>query len=147
MGPRSFPDLVLSRLRARPSVASVVAIGHYHVLNGGPIRTALAGLEALAEMPCDWAVAILDQVITSPSRKLVVRRQAVSTLRFLLLEGIDRGYEGVTEQAVSRQANALQQALGRNSDLGPTACQVLDDLCDHLNRAIEEGLLGVLPEV
>ena len=69
-------EIIIDNLRRRPSVASAIAIGHYHVLNGAPFAAALKGLHALEEMPCDWTVTILDHTITDSTRRPIVRQPA-----------------------------------------------------------------------
>lgn len=59
--------IVLEGLCGNPSVASAVAIGHFHVLNGTPVSTALEAFDALEEMLCDWTVAILDRALSNPT--------------------------------------------------------------------------------
>lgn len=165
MGARPDQDLILDHLQRRPSVASVVAIGHHHVLGGAPLSVVLHGLQALEEMPCDWTVAILDQTATDSTRLPLIRRSALAVVRRLLLKAVAGGYRGTSEQQVvnmarrarrdlraSREADA-REAGPTAGEAGPTRCagagaaRTIDDLCGHLAQAVAEGFLGELAQV
>lgn len=140
MDAKSDREMILDHLQRRPSVASAIAIGHYHVLNGAPLAAALKGLTALEEMPCDWTVAILDHTITDSTRRPIVRQRALSVVRRLLLKASCHGYDGLTQSEIdgeSRRARDLLHAPHDPSDLE----QVTDDLCSHLAQAVSDGFL------
>ena len=136
--------MILQNLRARPSVASAIAIGHFHVLNGAPISIALEGLDAMAEMPCDWTVAILERVMRDPTRRPVVRRRAVSKVRSLLFEAVNRGYSRVSRGQIRDMARDACRAVEVNGS-DEEDVPVIDDLCSHLDQAIVDGLFDTIP--
>jgi hypothetical protein len=138
---------VLQSLLRSPSRASAAAIGQNYVLNGVSPPLRMLGVDALAQMPCDWVVAILEEVILDPARGYDVRRHAILTLGDLLRTAIRKGYEGVNLDQCERWTRAADRGLTRQCVRGaPGEIPAIEDLCGHLGQAVADGYLGQLPD-
>jgi hypothetical protein len=138
---------ILESLLRSPSRASAAAIGCHYVLNGVPPGLQLMGVNALARMPCDWAVAILEEAINDPTREYHVRRHAIRELGDLLCTAIGHGYANITRRQCSRLARAADRELTRQCAQGQNReIRAVEELCSHLSQALADGCLGQVPD-
>ena len=145
----SFPTAlpILDALRNLPSRASAAAIGHHFVLNGGPPTLRIAGIDALAEMICDWSVAILEEAINDSTRADKVRSYALATVGKLLSTAIARGYGAVTKEECHQWMEEAQAEMtAHNGKSHPLEFGPVVELCSHLSQAVADGLYGQLPD-
>ena len=143
----TMPLLILDSLRSRPSRASAAAIGHRFVLNGAPRALNLLGIDALAEMICDWSVALLEEAVNDPSRAFGTRQYAISKLGELLSTAIDRGYSHATREDGHRLVIPAKAELEARKDESPfREIQAVEDLCNHVSQAVAEGIFEQLPD-
>jgi hypothetical protein len=118
---------ILRYLREHPSVASAVAIGHYHILNGAPMEVALRGVKALGDMPCEWAAVLLDQTVINHELPSKVRERALFVIRRLLLRAIEHGYQQLSSGHVNAAVTAIRQML-----YDPKSSALLDERVQEL---------------
>ncbi len=147
MNPHGIDRAVFDALRHRPSRAAVAAIGQRFVLNGAPPALATLGLEVVSEMICDWSVPILEEAVNDPKRVIAVRRVAVDKLGELMLKAVRRGYSGISERrcrSLVEQAQAELRVQEREGGFGRIPS--VEELCDHLSRAVAGGVFGMLPD-
>lgn len=139
---------VLDSLCRLPSRASAAAIGHGFVLNdwSGP-EFAMIGLDALSEMVCDWSVAIFEETINQTTLNRAVRRYALRKLHALVALAVDRDYQRISKEScceLVKQAEAEMEAQENGCPFKDI--QAVEDLCNHLNEAIEGGVFERLPD-
>ncbi len=147
MNPSPIDRSVLDALKNQPSRASAAAIGQNFVLNGAPPSAGILGLDILADMMCDWSVAILEEAIADPTRSSRVRRHAITKLREALTKAIRRGYPAISEACCWSLASQAMLALQEQNRQGcPDQLPGVEDLCDHLSQAVEQGYFASLPD-
>src|SRR5512146_2131814 len=145
--PTGTQACVFHSLLRSPSRASAAAIGQQYVLRGASPALRMLGIDALAQMPCDWSVAILEQAIYDPSRGYNVRRHAIHKLRDLLSTAICDGYAPVSADRCQQWAQAAGRELMRQCIQGGMGENpAIEELCSHLSQAIADGHLGHLPD-
>jgi hypothetical protein len=145
--PTSTHVCVLHSLLRSPSRASAAAIGQRYVLSGPSPALQLLGIDALAQMPCDWAIAILEEAACDPSQAYDVRHQAIVKLQDLLNTAVRGGYPAVTPGQCHRWAGAADRELNRPQiQEGPDENPAVEELCSHLSQAVADGYLGRLPD-
>jgi hypothetical protein len=135
---------ILSSLESRCSRASAAAIGHQFVLSGNPPQVQVRGIDALAAMPCDWSIGILEEVVNDPLRNCLVRQYTIRHLAKSLNQAVDRGYGRICRAGVNRLAD-----LAVSASFAPGGCQEnrpAEDLCSHLLEAVNAGFLGQIPD-
>jgi len=140
----TIPIAVLHSLTSHRSRASAVAVGHHFVLNGVPPVVQMKGIEALSNMVCDWAVAILEEFITDPLRNYLVRKQATRQVSDLVIKAIERGYRGISRDGADQLTAQALEALSQEGTANRE--EAVERLCGHLSRAVEEGCFGSLPD-
>ena len=134
----------LGHKRCRGTVAG---IGHRFILNGSPPRLAIQGIDVIGGMMCDWTVAILEEAIDTPGRHPQVRFHALEKLAEILLHAIQRGYSRVTPKGVRQLASESKKALeDRLKGTHQGDIQAVEDLCNHLSEAIDDGVFVPLPD-
>lgn len=147
MSAPSFQGTVLLALARRPSRSSAATIGHEFVLNGVPPALQIRGLNALAEMTCDWTVAILEEAINSPTRTCFVRHYALSMLGALLQRAIDEGYRRIGRDECRQLVRSAGVELGvRCAEGAPGEIAPVEELCNHLSQAVADGFFAELPD-
>lgn len=147
MSAPTFQGTVLLALARRPSRSSAATIGHEFVLNGVPPALQIRGLNALADMTCDWTVAILEEAINSPTRTCFVRHYALSLLGALLQRAIDQGYRRIGRDECRQLLRAAGAELGaRCAAASSDEIAPVEELCNHLSEAVAEGCFEELPD-
>ncbi|HOW69711.1 MAG TPA: hypothetical protein PKY77_03845 [Phycisphaerae bacterium] len=140
-------EVVLSTLAMKPSRASAAAIGHHYVLDGAPSAIRLRGVDLLCGMVCDWSVALLDELISSPHADYVLRQYALHRVHGLLRVAMSRGYANLgppeCRRLMTRARRELQHYCIR---VGQPGMPAVDALCSHLGQAVADGLFGDLPD-
>ncbi len=136
---------ILASLEKRRSRSSAAAIGHEFVLNGCPPQVQMRGIDALVRMPCDWGVAIFEEVIDDPLRNYFVRQCAIRRAGDLLMQAVDRGYARINRTGVKRLIDLGLTAL-LESGKGYRDNHPAHDLCGHLSEAVEAGCFDPLPD-
>jgi hypothetical protein len=109
----------------------------------------IQAVSALAEMVCDWSVAILEQAVSGTGHRYLVRRYALGRICELLRRAIRRGYSPISRTEVSHLECQVVHALEgppTTNKLAGVKIGALDDLCNHLSRAIADGLFEELPD-
>ena len=143
----NMDETILRSMGRRSSVGSVTGIAHKFILNGAPRRLAILGIDVIGEMMCDWTVAILEEAINDPSRPPQVRFHALEKLVESLLHAIQRGYARVTPEGVRRLASESKKALEeRLKGIYQADIQAVEDLCNHLSEAVDDGVFAPLPD-
>jgi hypothetical protein len=138
---------VLDSLIRRPSRASAAAIGHHFILNGAHPALGILGIDALASMTCDWAVAILEETISDASRGYRLRQYTLTKLGELLTDAIEHGYPAVTKRECCRLVEeARAQLEAHKYEAQSCEIQAVEHLSSHLSQAVEDGLFGQLPD-
>ncbi len=147
MYPKTMKQDILHALTRRPSRSSAAALGHKFILNGAPPRLQLLGLEALADMTCDWSVAILEEAINDRTRRRQIRERALELVVGLLRIAVERGYRRIEEREIANLAELagirLLERCRRRVGGEDAAVELL---CSHLSEAVEEGRFGRLPD-
>jgi len=97
-------------------------------------------------MPCDWAVALLEEAVCDAGLGYDVRRHAIRKLQELLRTAVHKGYEGVSPVMCERWARTADRDLTRQCIEGGDEGPAVEALCSHLSQAVADGYLGSLPD-
>ena len=136
--------MILNALRSRPSRASAAAIGHRFVLSEPPPLLARLAMDALANMPCDWSIAILEEIVNAKEKKKHIRRYAIHKLSEVLARAIEQGYPGINRKAARSLFRRAKARL--SSDFEAAENPDVEEMCNHIGEALDRGMFKRLPD-